>query len=611
MKHVRHSNIVTPLMMAATCLAGGLVGGLAGCGAGSHASSTPDAGTAPGSTSGGGTPGDDGSTGSSGSSSGGTGTDGGGESTSADGGSDSASASALTCDGGAVTDGGNGGTSASATAALAFDAWNSAFLVQNNGKPYYSSEETSAGHPISRTWTGGLDIAIAEDAYQQTHSQSQRTLITNLLNTYLLNNVATSSGTQNENGTDWSYDGWNDDIGWMTNAVLRGYQYTGIAQYLTVAENNWNMAYNRGWNSTLGGGLWEEQNTLSQGKQALSNDPFVWEGIILYQLTGDNTYLTKAEAIYSWVRTNLVNTTDSHNNLGSPGQVNQGIKSDGTLNGGDNVYNAGTFVNAATALYRVTGNMDYYNDAQRTVTHIVNEQPILTNNQEACSCQWAYWFTYGLSQFATAANLWSQYLPYLQKNASAAWGERNNLNLTWNQWMTATPNAVSSGNPDDLEMQSAAAIWQHLPPPSVDLSCLYEIENVASGLAVNVAGSATNAGATVVQSPFTSGAANALWTFVPTSGGYYQIKNASSGLVISALSPVGGAKLVQQTAQGMIPGNDQWLPVANSDGTYSFYNLNSQQALDNPGGSTTSGTQLDQSFGNSSTAQTFRLVSQR
>jgi hypothetical protein len=505
-------------------------------------------------------------------------------------------------------DGGTGGRSAAATAALVNDAWNSAFLVQNNGKPYYSSEEASVGHPISRTWTGGLDIAVAEDVYQQTHSQSQRVLITNLLNTYLLNNVTTSSGTQNENGTDWSYDGWNDDIGWMTNAVLRGYQYTGVAQYLTVAENNWNMAYNRGWDSTLGGGLYEEQNTPSQGKQALSNDPFVWEGVILYQLTGNNAYLTKAEAIYSWVRTNLVNTTNSRNNLGNPGQVNQGIRSDGTLNGGDNVYNAGTFVNAATILYRVTGNMAYYDDAMRTVTHVINEQPILTNNQEACGCQWAYWFTYGLSQFATTANLWSQYLPYLQGNANAAWSERNNINLTWNQWTTATPNAVSANNPDDLEMQSGVAIWQHLPPPSVDLSCTYEIQNVASGLAVTVNGNATNAGTAILQSPFTSGAANAQWTFVPTSGGYYQIKNVDSGLVISALAPVSGAKLVQQTAQGMIPGNDQWLPVPNSDGTYSFYNFNSLQALDNPGGSTANGAQLDQSFGDSSTAQTFRLV---
>jgi hypothetical protein len=518
----------------------------------------------------------------------------------ADGGSDT---------GGADAESDSGSTSTASTAALASAAWNSAFLEQNSGHPYYANEETSVGDTVARMYTGALDIAVAEDVYQQTHGQGQRDLIASLIDTYLLDNVATSSGTQGENGTDWSYDGWNDDIGWMTNAVLRGYQYTGVARYLSVAENNWNMGYDRGWDGTLGGGIWEN-NMPSAGKQALSNNPFVWEGVTLYQLTGDATYLTKAEAIYSWVRTNLVNTTNGDNNLGKPGQVNQGINQDGTLSASDNVYNEGAFVAAAAALYRVTGTQGYYDDAVRTITHVINGQPILKNNQEHCGCQWAYWFTYGLGQFATEANLWPQYLSYLQKNADAAWSERNARNLTWNDWTAPTNNSVSPSDPDEVEMESAVAIWQHLPPPGVVLSGTYEIQNVASGLAMTVAANSTTNGAAIVQSPFTVGATSALWTFVPTSGGYYQIKNASSGLVVnvSGGSVANGAPIVEWLAQGMIPGNDQWLPVQNSNGTYSFYNLDSLQALDVPGASTASGTQLDQWFGNGSDAQAFRLV---
>ena len=501
----------------------------------------------------------------------------------------------------------DGGPAAASTAALAYDAWNAAFLELNNGHPYYANQETSVGHTIARMYTGALDLAVAEDVYQQTHSQSQRDLIVSLIDTYLLDNVATSSGTQGENGTNWSYDGWNDDIGWMTNALLRGYQYTGIAEYLTVAESNWNMGYNRGWDDTLGGGIYE--NDTRDGKEALSNNPFVWEGVILYQLTGDAAYLTKAKAIYAWVRTHLVNTTNGANSLGAPGQVNQGMNKDGTLSPGDNVYNEGAFVAAATALYRLTGDQSYYDDAVRTITRVIAKQPILTNNQEHCGCQWAYWFTYGLSQFATIANLWSQYLPYLQKNADAAWSKRNARNLTWNEWTAATSNAVVAGDPDEVEMQSAVAIWQHLPPPSVDLSCTYEIESAASGLAMTVDATVDSMakGTAVIQSPFASGSANALWTLVPTSGGYYQIRNVNSGLVVnvSAASALSGAKLVQWSAQRMLPGNDQWLPVQNADGTYSFYNLNSLQALNASGAS---GSQLDQGFGNSSTAQKFRLV---
>jgi hypothetical protein len=594
MKPIHRSRALAPLATAVLCLAG--------CGGGSDIASASDAsGLETGSPDGPGGSSDAGST------------DGGSDSGAVDSGGDAGSDTGRmgsSSDSGGADAATDGATTAS-TAALAYAAWNSAFLEQNNGHPYYAKEETSVGDTVALMYTGALDIAVAEDVYQQIHSQGQRDLITSLIDTYLLDNVATASGTQNENGTNWSYDGWNDDIGWMTNAVLRGYQYTGVAQYLTVAENNWNMGYNRGWDSTLGGGIWEN-NMPSAGKQALSNNPFVWEGVTLYQLTGDATYLTKAEAIYSWVRTNLVNTTGSNNNLGGPGQVNQGINQDGSLSASDNVYNEGAFVAAAAALYRVTGTQAYYDDAVRTITHVINKQPILNNNQEHCGCQWAYWFTYGLGQFATEANLWPQYLAYFQKNADAAWSERNALNLTWNDWTAPTSNSVSAGDPDEVEMESAVAIWQHLPPPSVDLSGTYEIQSVASGLAVTVAAGATTNGAAIVQSPFTTGTTSALWTFVPTSGGYYQIKNVNSGLVanVSGVSAVNGAQVVQWPAQGMTPGNDQWLPVPNSDGTYSFYNFNSLQALDDPGASTANGTQLDQSFGNSSSSQAFRLVRQ-
>jgi hypothetical protein len=592
-KHVLHSCAAVSLTTAVFCVPG--------CGGSSDTDWTWETGSPDGS--GGGS-----DTGSSRSGSDGGGVDSGSaDSRSADSGGADASSDGGTTDG----EGDGDGAETAATAALAYAAWNAAFLEQNSGHPYYAREETSVGDTVARMYTGALDIAVAEDVYQQTHSQGQRELVTSLINTYLLDNVATSSGMQGENGTDWSYDGWNDDIGWMTNAVLRGYQYTGIARYLTVAEANWNMGYNRGWDGTLGGGIWEN-NMPSAGKQALSNDPFVWEGVAFYQLTGDSTYLTKAEAIYSWVRSNLVNTTNAHNSLGEPGQVNQGINQDGTLSPGDNVYNEGSFVAAAAALYRVTGTQGYYDDALRTITHVINKQPILNNNQEHCGCQWAYWFTYGLSQFATEANLWPQYLPYLQRNASAAWSKRNGLNLTWNDWTAPTSNSVGSSNPDEVEMESAVAIWQHLPSPGVDLSGRYEIQNVASGLAMTVAGNSTTDGAAIVQSPFASGVTSALWTFVPTSGGYYQIKNVNSGLVanVSAVSVASGAQIVQRPSQGMIPGNDQWLPVAHSDGTYSFYSLNSLKALDNPGGSTANGTQLGQEFGDGSAAEGFRLIPQ-
>jgi hypothetical protein len=87
--------------------------------------------------------------------------------------------------------------------------------------------------------------------------------------------------------------------------------------------------------------------------------------------------------------------------------------------------------------------------------------------------------------------------------------------------------------------------------------------------------------------------------------------NSGSVLNVSGGTSGGGAAgalIVQWAAQGMMPGNDQWLPVQNADGTLSFYNFLSRMALDVPGSSETSGIQLDQWAGNGTTAQKFNLI---
>ena len=199
---------------------------------------------------------------------------------------------------------------------------------------------------------------------------------------------------------------------------MRGYQITGNANYLTIAETNWNTAYNRGWDTAGGGGIWENSDHYS--KCALSNDNFIFEAVSLYQISGDASYLSKAEGIYAWVRQTLYNSTGAHTALGAPGQVNGCVSSAGKLEGSDNVYDSGTFAKAANDLYRVTGNANYYYDALVTVNHITSEGPILHNRSEGCGCQWAYWFTLALSEFATDAGFWPAYGPWLQANADAA-----------------------------------------------------------------------------------------------------------------------------------------------------------------------------------------------
>ena len=473
----------------------------------------------------------------------------------------------------------------------AFDAWNAAFLVRDSKETYYTRTLKNLGRESEGSWVAALDIEVAQDAYERTRSDANRALVGELLDTFLA-----------QNSYDWANNTWNDDMAWMTTALIRGYQITGKQAYLDKAAYAWNLAYDRGWDTRYGGGgVWENMDNFVHGdghadKLALSNTTFVNPGVILYQVTGDEAYLNKSKAMYAWIHKNAFNE--------KTGQVYEGVKwpigqpDKGFLENSDNVYNSGSFVQAANALYRITGEQQYYDDAVLAINHVI-KTPILSNDG-GFQTQWQYRFMKALSEFATDNQLWPQYESWMRDNAEAAWKSRDSRNITGNNWLK-----INADDPKINAMQtsSAAAIWQLLPPanPS-EFAGTYIIRNAASKLTLFAR--ETN-GAPVTQST-----ANASWILVPASAGTYQIKDALSGLVVAvadaSAQPL--AKVVLQPAAKIGLGGDQWYVTKNEGGTFSFYNLNSLQALDLPGANVAAGTQFGQYFSNDSPAQKFALT---
>jgi len=137
---------------------------------------------------------------------------------------------------------------------------------------------------------------------------------------------------------------------------------------------------------------------------------------------------------------------------------------------------------------------------------------------------------------------------------------------------------------------------------------VYEIENEASGLVLNNQGSLTN-GSAITQWTVTT-SSNLDWTFIPTSGGYYQINSVKSGkdAVVQGASTANGAGIVQWSFGSS--GDDQWEPVQNNDGSYTFFNLHSGLVLEDPGSSTNKTTQMDQWSSNGGGNQKWNLISQ-
>jgi predicted alpha-1,6-mannanase (GH76 family) len=437
-----------------------------------------------------------------------------------------------------------------ANANAVYNGWISAFVVQTNGETYFVNTLTDRSYAYM--WGQASLITGVEDAYDRSNSPATLATITNMLNTFFNHN----------SGSDWSWDSWDDDIAWACIPFIRAYQLTGNSAYLSAATNNFNMVWSRGWDNTFGGGIWENMN--KQSKNALSNDPFVTIGCFIYQSTGDASYLTKSEQIYAWVRSHIFDTNNGVVN----GSINTNGTSGGRLGTSDNVYDSGAFINGANALYQITGNIQYYNDALLAVNYVTNKWAILSANNNNT---WGDEYVRALSIFAVQNNLWSQYSSWLQANCTAAWNNRlttSGYDVTWNEWNTPTPSTVSA-----MEALSAmtAQVVTAINPSGVLANGTYKIINRNSGLAVDVKGLGTGNGSIVQQYAY-NGGANQQWTVTylggGLNGGSYKIIGVQSGRALE----VAGAGTANGTGIDIYDNtetaNQQWMLTATSGGYY-------------------------------------------
>jgi hypothetical protein len=116
----------------------------------------------------------------------------------------------------------------------------------------------------------------------------------------------------------------------------------------------------------------------------------------------------------------------------------------------------------------------------------------------------------------------------------------------------------------------------------------------SDSLCLDVHGNSGSAGAAIDQWTC-NGQSNQQFQFVPAAGGYGQLQARNSGLVVAVSggsTAAGTPDIVQQASGGAAGG--LWLPVRQSDGSYSFQNQNSGLCLDVYGGVDSPGQQLDQ-----------------
>jgi hypothetical protein len=366
------------------------------------------------------------------------------------------------------------------TADTAFDAFNAAYLIKTNGLTYYAKSLTNRAP--DGTWTMCLDIQGAQDAYERTQSPQQQQLLNDLLKTFLI-----------QTAPPWSWDGWNDDIGWFSLALVRGYQMTGNTNFLAAAEYGYNYAFGRGWDTNYnGGGIWEQNPEYMPGqapdKDPLANDSLAQVACMLFQSTSNAVYLAQAQQIYAWVRTNVFNP--------NTGQVYSRIHTNGVVDTGSALYNQGTFVDLANLLCQITGQSLYYTDALHAVEYVRNNLTSggIFNSSASWLNTWAAEFARGLGHFVKDNNLWSTYYPWMLANANAAWSSRRtDYNVSWSAWTQPTPTT------NDMIANwavNAVAMLQMTPPSEPGfVACT----NKLSGTVLGTAGSWNNSGNTVAK----------------------------------------------------------------------------------------------------------------
>jgi predicted alpha-1,6-mannanase (GH76 family) len=312
-----------------------------------------------------------------------------------------------------------------ADATTLFNKFNEAFY-SGSGNAYYKSNKSGGDTGF---WQQAEIMEMVCDRYNKAPSQGVKDMIS-----------ALCSGFVGIRGSNWSYNGFNDDLCWASMVFSRAYQKTGNTQFRDIAKTNFDIMYARAWNTSfMGGGLWwlypnnNSKNSCVEGPGSIAA---YW----IYQNTGDSSYLTKAQNILAWERGNLFNETT--------GAVWDSVNTSMIYSKVALTYNQGTFIRACDHLGQTGGATkacDYMKNTLGTVVgaHRIMPNYGLDNNNSGFN---GIGIRYA-AQYMINRGMQSQYLAWLQANAQGAWDQRRTSDLlSWQNWREPLLNGTGAGS---------------------------------------------------------------------------------------------------------------------------------------------------------------------
>ena len=243
------------------------------------------------------------------------------------------------------------------------------------------------------------------DAYERTNDPKYLNLIHDIYDGF------------NSAYPNWESNPFNDDIAWWALGSIRAYEITGDTRYKTRAKEMFDHIW-QSWSSDFGGGIWWNTINFLPQKNVATNATAAIIAVRLYNAYNDPSYLSKAHDLYNW----LENTLYAGN-----GYVYDQYRQGEGLIDWEFTYNFGGFAGASLELYKVTGNSRYLTNATDCVDWVFNNMTVdgTTLLYEGIDDVPAFKmiFMRNVKRLVYEANQ-TQYLKFLQDNATQAWNHR-------------------------------------------------------------------------------------------------------------------------------------------------------------------------------------------
>lgn len=331
-------------------------------------------------------------------------------------------------------------------ALLAMQCYNNAFYNQygtygSSFKAYYYSDVNRTGR--MDFWRQAEAIETLIDAYNVNNDADLRNKMVYLYN-----------GMRDAYGLLWTSNTFNDDVIWGALMCVRAFLITNDGGMKDMAKNNFDMVWNRAWDTNLGGGLW--WTTAKATKNACVNAPAAICAMYLYQVTGDVSYRDKAKMITDWMISRLY--------VSGTGEVKGAINAAGTITEGSRTYTQGTFIGACSMLHNSYPSSNFKAMGMKamdyTKNNMCNAQGLMPDEYDCDDCQgFKAIFARWACRFVKDHNLQTNYAAWLNYNAAEAWNYRNSNGLMWGQWWRRTPDSYVNSFETTCGVAMMNGVW--------------------------------------------------------------------------------------------------------------------------------------------------------